>query len=241
MLTRIERAVPMERAPRLTASHWQLIKAHYGFRCVYCGKKGYLTKDHLTPQLDNGLTTMSNIVPACQPCNSRKRAGPPPVPVQPLLALCAESDWLLIANPPRPRRHGHGHRWSQRTWWMITQQGIKTLQARLRRLKALPSVPSSANIQLVPTRVQPPPRVQAIPLPRSSLEYWVGTVPAPPIPERLAHLMDPCRWHHIGAVVVKYQNPRLTRALEWCWTVPSVPSDSPQNSQIVESAKGADQ
>ncbi len=70
----------------LTREQWQMIKEHYGFRCVYCGQKMQrLTQDHITPLSQGGSHTLSNVVPACKSCNSRKRTGPPLKPVQPLL------------------------------------------------------------------------------------------------------------------------------------------------------------
>ena len=69
-----------------TAAQWQEMKEHYGYKCVYCGRKMQrLTQDHITPLSQGGSHTASNIVPACQSCNSKKRAGAPLVPVQPLL------------------------------------------------------------------------------------------------------------------------------------------------------------
>ena len=76
----------------LTPAQWQEIKAHYGRRCVYCGRKMQrLTQDHIVPISKGGSHTYSNVVPACQSCNSSKNAGPPPVPVQPLLLTIAPS------------------------------------------------------------------------------------------------------------------------------------------------------
>mgnify|MGYP001572792533 CR=1 FL=1 len=70
----------------LTGAQWGAIKAHYGHRCVYCGKKpGRLTQDHLTPLSRGGNHTASNVVPSCQSCNSKKGTGPVLKPVQPLL------------------------------------------------------------------------------------------------------------------------------------------------------------
>jgi len=72
----------------LTVKEWYFIKQSYNFRCVYCGKKvKKLTKDHIIPLSRGGNHTMDNVVPACFSCNSRKKAGPPLCPVQPLLAL----------------------------------------------------------------------------------------------------------------------------------------------------------
>ena len=74
----------------LTAAQWQEIKAAYGHRCVYCGRKMQrLTQDHITPLSQGGSHTVSNIVPSCHSCNSKKRTGPPLIPVQPLLFTIA--------------------------------------------------------------------------------------------------------------------------------------------------------
>ena len=77
----------------LTTQQWEAIKEHYHHRCVYCPetcwrcrqKKHKLTIDHIVPISKGGSHTVSNIAPACSTCNKRKNAGPPPVPVQPLL------------------------------------------------------------------------------------------------------------------------------------------------------------
>jgi 5-methylcytosine-specific restriction endonuclease McrA len=80
----------------LTRSQWEEIKGAYGYRCVYCGRKMQrLTQDHLTPISKKGSHTVPNVVPACGPCNSKKRAGAVPQPVQPL---------LLTLAPPMPKK-----------------------------------------------------------------------------------------------------------------------------------------
>lgn len=72
----------------LTAAQWEAIKKHYGYRCVYCGRKMQrLTQDHLTPLSQGGDHTLSNIVPACRSCNAKKGPRKVLVPVQPLLLL----------------------------------------------------------------------------------------------------------------------------------------------------------
>jgi 5-methylcytosine-specific restriction endonuclease McrA len=68
----------------LTAAQWTEIKAAYGQRCAYCRTKTDLTMDHVTPLSKGGHHTASNIVPACQPCNSRKGDREAPT-FQPLL------------------------------------------------------------------------------------------------------------------------------------------------------------
>jgi 5-methylcytosine-specific restriction endonuclease McrA len=41
--------------------------------CAYCGEEKQLTRDHKTPLSRGGTDDISNIVPACRSCNSRKR------------------------------------------------------------------------------------------------------------------------------------------------------------------------
>lgn len=79
-------------APRndLTVAQWEEIKTAYGYRCVYCGRKlKRLSQDHITPLARGGSHTVSNVVPACLPCNRKKNAGAPLVPVQPMLFTVA--------------------------------------------------------------------------------------------------------------------------------------------------------
>lgn len=55
---------------------WKETVIFFGGECAYCGRtmhKGErLTRDHLEPVSEGGLTTQDNIVPACQSCNSSK-------------------------------------------------------------------------------------------------------------------------------------------------------------------------
>lgn len=72
----------------LTLDQWNAIVRMFGGRCAYCGAMGKkLTRDHITPISKGGADTVSNIVPACMPCNSSKHTGPPPCAVQPLLCI----------------------------------------------------------------------------------------------------------------------------------------------------------
>lgn len=73
-----------------TYDQWLTIKAIYGNRCAYCGKKTRkLTQDHVIPVSRGGFHTASNIVPACQSCNSRKHDNEAPT-YQPHLFAPAE-------------------------------------------------------------------------------------------------------------------------------------------------------
>ena len=42
------------------------------FACQYCGAGKSLTLDHIIPRSKGGKTSWSNLVTACQPCNTRK-------------------------------------------------------------------------------------------------------------------------------------------------------------------------
>lgn len=50
-----------------------ILKDLYEHRCYYCGRKtGLLQKEHLIPLARGGVNNVSNIVPACPPCNLLK-------------------------------------------------------------------------------------------------------------------------------------------------------------------------
>jgi 5-methylcytosine-specific restriction endonuclease McrA len=61
-----------------THKQWLDMIEKTGGRCVYCGQVKKLTVDHVIPISKGGQHTKSNIVPACQSCNSRKKDGPAP-------------------------------------------------------------------------------------------------------------------------------------------------------------------
>jgi len=42
------------------------------FSCQYCGVREDLTFDHVIPRSKGGMTTWTNVVAACSPCNLRK-------------------------------------------------------------------------------------------------------------------------------------------------------------------------
>lgn len=71
-----QRAIRATILPKLTKTEWEEIKVIYFHRCYYCLQPGKLTKDHVVPLSKGGQHTKSNIVPACQPCNSRKGNRP---------------------------------------------------------------------------------------------------------------------------------------------------------------------
>ena len=67
-----------EASPSLSHQEWKECVIFFGGQCAYCGctpRKGKsLTRDHLMAVSAGGQTTQSNIVPACESCNSSKGA-----------------------------------------------------------------------------------------------------------------------------------------------------------------------
>jgi len=56
-----------------TRVQWEIIKADYNNKCVYCGRKTKkLTPDHIIPISRGGMNYIFNIVPCCGYCNTSK-------------------------------------------------------------------------------------------------------------------------------------------------------------------------
>ena len=69
------------------------------FCCQYCGAREDLTFDHVIPRSKGGLTTWTNVVAACSPCNVRKADRlPAQVKMFPLQKPYAPSVHDLHAN-----------------------------------------------------------------------------------------------------------------------------------------------
>ncbi len=70
-----------------------------GFRCQYCGERGTsgdLTFDHILPRSQGGITSWTNIVTACGPCNLRKGGRTPMQAQMPLRRkVNRPSSWQL--------------------------------------------------------------------------------------------------------------------------------------------------
>jgi len=61
-----------------TAAQWRELKAKYKNLCAYCGIcADRIEQDHVLPISRGGNHTLSNIVPACKRCNSRKKDRTP--------------------------------------------------------------------------------------------------------------------------------------------------------------------
>ena len=69
------------------------------FCCQYCGARDDLTFDHVIPRSKGGMTTWTNVVAACSPCNVRKADRlPAQVKMFPLQKPYAPSIHDLHAN-----------------------------------------------------------------------------------------------------------------------------------------------
>ena len=71
--------VARRRARKIGASgshsieQWNALLEKCGRRCTYCGRNDIgLTRDHVIPLTRGGSDDISNIVPSCRSCNSRK-------------------------------------------------------------------------------------------------------------------------------------------------------------------------
>lgn len=61
---------------KFTKDEWLELKNNYG-RCAYCNKEtDNLQADHVIPIILGGSNNISNVVPACQSCNSSKNGRP---------------------------------------------------------------------------------------------------------------------------------------------------------------------
>lgn len=58
----------------LTLTQWEDIKSQFNNKCCYCGKEKPLHQEHFSALSKGGEYTHNNIIPACQSCNTSKRA-----------------------------------------------------------------------------------------------------------------------------------------------------------------------
>ena len=74
--THLERARKADLPATLTLHEWFAALTYFNRSCAYCGRP-YEVMEHYVPIQCGGGTTVTNIVPACLSCNSRKRDLPP--------------------------------------------------------------------------------------------------------------------------------------------------------------------
>ena len=66
------RAAKLGLSAEVDPAAWAAIVAAANGRCGYCGEVAPLTMDHRIPLSRGGRHEVSNLIPACKPCNSRK-------------------------------------------------------------------------------------------------------------------------------------------------------------------------
>jgi hypothetical protein len=57
---------------RTNAAKWKYLCAFYDDRCLCCGEKKHLTKDHVYPRCYGGPNGFHNLQPLCAECNTAK-------------------------------------------------------------------------------------------------------------------------------------------------------------------------
>lgn len=67
----------LHKATPIDPLDWIRLKARHRGKCFYCDEAGKLTLDHFIPISKGGEHRISNIVPACGKCNSRKKDKDP--------------------------------------------------------------------------------------------------------------------------------------------------------------------
>jgi hypothetical protein len=55
-----------------TVGNWREVKRRQRLRCGFCGRKKFLTIDHIVPLSRGGTNSYCNIQALCQSCNSSK-------------------------------------------------------------------------------------------------------------------------------------------------------------------------
>lgn len=83
-----------------TPHQWQDLCNSYNCCCAYCGRRDLpLTRHHVVPLSKGGTHFISNLAPACQPCNSRigTRTIPPPPPNSKDADTCRKSEHSALA------------------------------------------------------------------------------------------------------------------------------------------------
>jgi len=72
----LRRARELAAEGHYSLAEWLALLERYGHRCGYCGAVGKLEPDHRVPLSRGGSNWISNIIPACRRCNTRKRTAP---------------------------------------------------------------------------------------------------------------------------------------------------------------------
>jgi 5-methylcytosine-specific restriction endonuclease McrA len=71
----LRRAREIDAAGHYSLAEWLALLDRFDHRCGYCGAQGKLEPDHRIPLARGGSNWISNIIPACRSCNTRKRTA----------------------------------------------------------------------------------------------------------------------------------------------------------------------
>jgi 5-methylcytosine-specific restriction endonuclease McrA len=55
-----------------TTEEWENLKKIFNYKCAFCGKETFLTRDHKIPLSKGGNNFIVNLQPLCRSCNSKK-------------------------------------------------------------------------------------------------------------------------------------------------------------------------
>lgn len=79
---------------------WKMSQEYWGGKCAYCAQVRALTQDHFIPICSKDFpgTVPGNIVPACQPCNSKKHNKNPHTWIKNIEVLESILLYLRIAS-----------------------------------------------------------------------------------------------------------------------------------------------
>lgn len=113
MLQSAESVAAHAPVPGLSDEAWDGLKALFHGSCRYCGHPGSLQRDHRVPMSRHGENRITNIVPACPPCNAANRSATEGEYLAELRRLWGQR---VPRTPPRleerlailERRYGHG-------------------------------------------------------------------------------------------------------------------------------------
>jgi len=98
LVPRVIRLVGYDKVPKREVKFCRRnILARDDNRCQYCGKRfpaSHLSIDHVIPKSRGGVSTWTNVVAACNDCNTRKGGRMP-----------AEASMKLVRNPVVPRKN----------------------------------------------------------------------------------------------------------------------------------------
>jgi 5-methylcytosine-specific restriction endonuclease McrA len=95
------------------------------FTCQYCAghfEAKHLTFDHVIPRAHGGVSSWTNVVAACSPCNHRKGSKlPAEAKMFPLKKVVAPTAWDLYARGRKlPRTHANLHdSWRDYLYWDV--------------------------------------------------------------------------------------------------------------------------